>query len=164
MLGYLRSRFPGTGFTVTHSEYGTIPLGFAPARTSGPRHVLIGARRGLVKPSAGYGVVRIAEDCERLARLWEEKRPLPASRWAQQPWRMFDAGFLRLAAADPRLPMSLLGRVMTTIPLVRSVGSVRSCGPRPRSCSAGGVSLRRRRRGAGRRRGPGAWSGRRASS
>ena len=121
LLGYLRARYPGTEFTVTHSEYGVIPLGFAPARTAGPGHVLIGAKRGLVKPSAGYGVVRIFEDCERLARLFEGGRPLPTSRRASQPWRAFDAGFLRLAAGDPRLPMALLGRVMTAVPLARSL-------------------------------------------
>jgi lycopene beta-cyclase len=124
LLGYLRSRHPGVGFSVGHAEYGTIPLGFAPARTSGPRHVLIGAKRGLVKPSAGYGVVRIAEDCERLARLWERGLPLPPSRRAPQPWRALDAGFLRLAAEDPRLPMALLGRVMGAIPLAQSLGFI----------------------------------------
>jgi lycopene beta-cyclase len=69
LLDYLQSRYPEANFSVTQSEYGTIPLGFAPSRTPGPRHVLIGAKRGLVKPSAGYGAVRIAEDCGRLAHL-----------------------------------------------------------------------------------------------
>ena len=124
LLGYLKERHPGAGFSVGHAEYGTIPLGFAPARTSGPRHVLIGAKRGLVKPSAGYGVVRIAEDCGRLARLWERGLPLPPSRRAPQPWRLLDGGFLRLAAEDPRLPMALLGRVMGAIPLAQSLGFI----------------------------------------
>ena len=124
LLGHLRGRHPGVGFSVGHAEYGTIPLGFAPARTSGPRHVLIGAKRGLVKPSAGYGVVRIAEDCGRLARLWERGLPLPPSRRAPQPWRLLDGGFLRLAAEDPRLPMALLGRVMGSIPLAQSLGFI----------------------------------------
>ena len=69
LLGYLRSRYPGANFSIAHSEYGTILLGFSPPRTAGPHHVLIGAKRGLVKPSAGYGVVRIADDCEHLACL-----------------------------------------------------------------------------------------------
>ncbi len=124
LLGYLRARHPGAGFSVVHAEYGTIPLGFAPARTSGPRHVLIGAKRGLVKPSAGYGVVRIAEDCGRLARLWERGLPLSPSRRAPQPWRLLDGGFLRLAREDPRLPMALLGRVMGAIPLAQSLGFI----------------------------------------
>lgn len=124
LLGYLMSRYPGASFSVGHSEYDTIPLGFAPSRTAGPRHVLIGAKRGLVKPSAGYGVVRIAEDCDRLARLWEQNRPLPTTRRAPQPWRLLDTGFVRLAARDPRLPMALLGRVMTAIPLAQSLGFI----------------------------------------
>jgi lycopene beta-cyclase len=141
LLRYLRSCYPGTDFSISHSEYGTIPLGFAPARTVGPRHVLIGAKRGLVKPSAGYGVVRIAEDCERLARLWKQRRPLPPSRRSPQPWRLLDEGFVRLAAKDPQLPMALLGRVMGTIPLAQSLSfiseklRVRDLGPLMRSAS-----------------------------
>ena len=124
LLGYLRSRYPEADFSITHSEYGRIPLGFAPPRTVGPRHVLIGAKSGLVKPSAGYGVVRIARDCEYLAQLWRQGRPLPAIRRASQPWRLLDTGFARLAARDPRLPMVLLGRVMGAIPLAHSLGFV----------------------------------------
>ena len=141
LLGYLESRYPGADFYVSHSEYGTIPLGFAPPRTVGPRHVLIGAKRGLVKPSAGYGVVRIAEDCQRLASLWERRRPLPPSRRAPQPWWLLDEGFLRLAAKDPRLPMALLGRVMGAIPLAQSLSfiseelRVRQLGPVLRSAA-----------------------------
>ena len=67
LLRYLRLRHPDADFTVTHSEHGAIPLGFAPQRTAGPQHVLIGAKRGLVKPSAGYGIVRIAQESEHLA-------------------------------------------------------------------------------------------------
>lgn len=122
LLDYLRSRYPKANFSVTHSEYGTISLGFAPPRTAGPRHVLMGAKRGLVKPSAGYGVVRIAEDCGRLARLWELGRPLPVSRRTPQPWRLLDEGFVRLAAQDPRLPMKKLRSVMGTIPIAQSLG------------------------------------------
>jgi lycopene beta-cyclase len=141
LLGYLKSRYPGADFYISHSEYGTIPLGFAPPRTVGPRHVLIGAKRGLAKPRAGYGVVRIAEDCEHLARHWEQCRPLPPSRRAPQPWRLLDEGFVRLAAKDPRLPMALLSRVMGTIPLAQSLSfiseelRVRQLGPLLRSAA-----------------------------
>jgi lycopene beta-cyclase len=124
LLRYLRTRHPEARFAVTHSEYGAIPLGFAPPRTTGPRHVLIGAKRGLVKPSAGYGVVRIARESERLGRLWKQHRPLPPSRRAPVPWGLLDMGFVRLAAQDPRLPLALLRRVMRTIPLAQSLGFI----------------------------------------
>lgn len=141
LLRYLRSCYPAANFSISHSEYGTIPLGFAPPRTMGPRHILIGAKRGLVKPSAGYGVVRIAEDCERLARLWKNRRPLPPSRRPPQPWRLLDEGFVRLANKDPRLPMALLDRVMGAIPLAQSLSfiseelRIRDLGPLMRSAS-----------------------------
>jgi lycopene beta-cyclase len=80
LLRYLRSRYPGATFAVTHVEHDYIPLGFAPSQTAGPRHVLLGTKRGLVKPSAGYGVVRIAEESKRLAGLWEQGWPLPPSQ------------------------------------------------------------------------------------
>ncbi len=124
LLRHLRTKHPEAGFTVTHSEYGDIPLGFAPTRTTGPRHVLIGAKRGLVKPSAGYGVVRIASESERLGQLWRQHRRLPASRRAPFPWGLLDVGFVRLAAQDPRLPMALLGRVMRAIPLAQPLAFI----------------------------------------
>jgi lycopene beta-cyclase len=124
LLRYLRTRHPDAGFTVTHSEYGAIPLGFAPPRTAGPRHILIGAKRGLVKPSAGYGVVRIAQESERLGRLWRQHRPLPPSRRAPWPWGLLDMGFVQLAAQDPRLPLALLSHVMRAIPLAQSLGFI----------------------------------------
>jgi lycopene beta-cyclase len=92
LLRYLRTRHPDAGFTVTHSEYGAIPLRFAPPRTAGQRHVLIGAKRGLVKPSAGYGVVRLAQESERLGRLWRQHLPLPPSRRTPWPWGLLDMG------------------------------------------------------------------------
>ncbi|WP_049761431.1 lycopene cyclase family protein [Rubrobacter xylanophilus] len=121
LLQYLRERHPGAGFTVTHTEGCSIPLGFAPAKTSGPRHVLLGTKRGLVKPSAGYGIVRIAEESRHLARLWREGISPPPTRRPSWRWRLLDRGFLQLAAHDPRLPLALLRRVMGAVPLVQSL-------------------------------------------
>jgi len=121
LLRHLRARHPGAGFTVTHAESGCIPLGFASPRTSGPRHILLGTKRGLIKPSAGYGVVRIAAESEHLARLWRENRPLPPSRRSAWWWRFLDTGFLRLAARVPLLPLALLQRVMGAVPLAQSL-------------------------------------------
>jgi lycopene beta-cyclase len=121
LLGYLRSRYPGTPFAVTHAEHGHIPLGFAPSQTAGPRHVLLGTKRGLVKPSAGYGVVRMAEESERLAGLWKQGQPLPPSQRSSLRWRLLDVGFLQLAAHDPRRPLALLRNVMHAVPLVQSL-------------------------------------------
>jgi lycopene beta-cyclase len=121
LLRYLRTSYPGAGFTVSHAESGSIPLGFAPRRTAGPRHVLLGTKRGLVKPSAGYGIVRIAEESKRLASLWRDNLPVSPSRQSAWWWRFLDTGFLRLAAHDPRLPLALLQRVMGAVPLAQSL-------------------------------------------
>jgi lycopene beta-cyclase len=124
LLRYLRTRHPEAYFTVTHSEYGAITLGFAPRWTTGPRHILIGTKRGLIKPSAGYGIVRIARESERLGWLWKQHRSLPPTRRTPLPWRTLDAGFVRLAAQDPRLPLALLSRVMGAIPLAQSLNFI----------------------------------------
>ncbi len=121
LLRYLRTRYPDVRFTVSHAEFGCIPLGFAPRKTAGPRHILLGTKRGLIKPSAGYGIVRIAEESKFLARLWREGRPLPPSRRSALRWRLLDTGFLQLAAHDPRLPLDLLRRVMGAMPLAQSL-------------------------------------------
>jgi lycopene beta-cyclase len=109
---------------VTHTEWGAIPLGFAPTETAGPRHILLGAKRGLIKPSAGYGIVRIAKESEHLARLWRENLPLPPSWRTSRRWRLLDKGFLRLAARDPRLPMTLVRDVMRSVPLAASLSFI----------------------------------------
>jgi lycopene beta-cyclase len=121
LLRYLQTSYPGAGFTVSHAESGSIPLGFAPRKTAGPRHVLLGTKRGLVKPSAGYGIVRIAEESKHLARLWHDNLPLPPSRQGAWWWRFLDTGFLQLAAHDTRLPLALLERVMGAVPLTQSL-------------------------------------------
>jgi len=121
LLRYLRARYPGVRFAVSHAESGLIPLGFAPRRTAGPGHVLLGTKRGLIKPSAGYGVVGIAAESAYLASLWREGRPLPPTRRGSRRWRFLDAGFLQLAARDPRLPLALLRRVMGAVPLAQSL-------------------------------------------
>ena len=121
LLRYLQARYPEAGFQVTHAESGVIPLGFSPPMTTGPQHILLGTKRGLVKPSAGYGIVRIAEESKHLARLWRENRPLPPSQRSPWQWRLLDKGFLQLAARDPRLPLELLHRVMGAIPLAQSL-------------------------------------------
>jgi lycopene beta-cyclase len=148
LLRYLGARHPTARFTVGHAEFGTILLGFAPPRTAGPRHVLLGSKRGLVKPSAGYGVARIAEESERLGRLWRGHWSLPPSRQGAWQWRMLDMGFLQLAARDPRLPLELLHRVMGAIPLAQSLRFIdeelplRQLGPLLRSASP--IVLRKR--------------------
>jgi lycopene beta-cyclase len=121
LLRYLQSRYPPATFAVTHAEHGHIPLGFAPSQTAGPRHVLLGTKRGLVKPSAGYGVVRMALESKRLAGLWKQGRPLPPSQRSSPRWRFLDLGFLQLAAQDPRRPLALLRNVMHAVPLVQSL-------------------------------------------
>ncbi len=121
LLRYLRTRYPGAAFDITHVEHGHIPLGFAPSQTAGPGHVLLGTKRGVVKPSAGYGVVRIAEESKRLAGLWKQGRPLPPSQRSSLRWRLPDTGFLQLAARDPRRPLALLRNVMHAVPLVQSL-------------------------------------------
>lgn len=121
LLRYLRARHPGVGFSVTHTKSGSIPLGFAPRRTTGPRHILLGTKRGLIKPSAGYGIDRIAHETRHLARLRREGQPLPASRRSALRWQFLDMGFLQLAARDPHLPLALLHRVMGAIPLSQSL-------------------------------------------
>ena len=121
LLRYLRTRYQDMDFTVTHTEHGSIPLGFAPMETTGPGHILLGTKRGFVKPSAGYGIVRMAEESRRLASLWREDRPLPQSWRGAWRWRFLDEGFLQLAAHDARLPLKLLRRVMGLMPLARSL-------------------------------------------
>lgn len=121
LLRYLRARYPGVDLRADHVEFGSIPLGFAPSRTAGPQHVLIGTKRGLIKPSAGYGVIRIARESEHLARLWREDRPPSPGRRSAWRRRLLDMGFLQLAAQDPRRPLALLHNVMHAVPLVQSL-------------------------------------------
>ena len=83
--------------------------------------MLLGTKRGLVKPSAGYGVVRIALESKRLAGLWKQGLPLPPSQRSSLRWLLLDLGFLQLAANDPRRPLALVRNVMHAVPLIQSL-------------------------------------------
>ena len=61
---------------VEHHDAGARSIG---QRFKGRHALSIEDRDGLVKPSAGYGVVRIVRESERLGRLWKQHRPLPPS-------------------------------------------------------------------------------------
>ena len=69
-------------------------------------------------------MIRIARESERLGRMWRQHRRLPPNRRFSLPWGLLDAGFVRLAAQDPRLPLALLSRVMRPIPLAQSLGFI----------------------------------------
>lgn len=107
---YLSQQYPVASFAVSHREHGAIPLGFpAPAsRTAGPRHILLGTKRGLVKPSGGYGIARIERESERLAKLWRQNKPLPPSRPLRQPWALIDRTFLQLVNERPEQALRLM--------------------------------------------------------
>ena len=119
MTGYVARRFGATDIAVTHREHGVIPLGFAPAAsaTAGPRHILLGTKRGLVKPSAGYGILRIEQESQRLAGAWRCGKPLPASQRYHQPWQLLDRTFLQLINGDPASAQSLMRQSMQLLGL-----------------------------------------------
>lgn len=122
LLAYLGRRTDTTAagttrLRITHQEHGVIPLGLAPETTSGPRHILLGAKRGLIKPSAGYGILRIERESARLAALWGQGRELPVRRPHRQPWHMMDQAFLRIACSDPGAAQSLMRQCMEQLSL-----------------------------------------------
>ena len=121
LLGYLDRRHPGMPFTVTHEEHGEIPLGFPARRTAGPHHVLLGTKRGLVKPSAGYGVVRIA----RRVSTWRGGGPATAG-CPRRVGRRGGGGWSTNSSSaslrrDPDGPLMLLSRTLRSVPLVQAL-------------------------------------------
>jgi len=121
LIIYLEQRFGGIGITVKHQEHGVIPLGFAPAETSGPRHILLGTKRGLVKPSAGYGILAIERESHTLANLWRRGKPLPAVRHYRQPWQLMDRTFLQLVTGDPATAQALMRTSMEQLSLAEAL-------------------------------------------
>lgn len=117
LLAYLRNRYSGARITVTHREHGVIPLGFAPSVSLGQRHILLGTKRGLVKPSAGYGILSIESSASQLAKLWSSHLPLPPTRQYRQPWRFMDSTFLRMLNDNPAAAQSLMQASMDRLSL-----------------------------------------------
>lgn len=84
----LVQKLEGRSCTVTGEQFGVIPLLMNRKRKSGSNVLRIGLNGGMVKPSTGYGLMRIWRDSQNIARSLEksghpfELPPDPAlSRW-----------------------------------------------------------------------------------
>lgn len=120
LLNHLCKKWPDVSFKVLHSEYGKVPLGFAPAETLGSRHILLGTKRGSVKPSAGFGIMRILHDSERLSADFIAGRPLEPTSNSGYPWKVMDATFLKLLEHKPAASWRLLTKSMQKLPIRKS--------------------------------------------
>lgn len=102
LLEYLARNYPEAKFTITHEQLGMIPLGFAPTKTTGPRHILIGQKRGLVKVSAGYGIMSILRESRKIASdLALGKTPLPV-RNRDKRYEIMDKYYMKLVENNPK--------------------------------------------------------------
>jgi lycopene beta-cyclase len=101
LLQYLVKTYPKARFRLTHEQLGMIPLGFPPPRLSGSRHILIGQKRGLVKISAGYGIMSILRESKRIAAILADgKIPKPV-RIQDRRYQIMDRYFLKLVRDNP---------------------------------------------------------------
>lgn len=121
LLQYLKMRYGNVDFTIAHHEYGVIPLGIASQPSLGPRHIFLGAKRGLVKASAGYGILAIEQSSRQLADLWRRQQPLPSNRTYHQPWEYMDKVFLEMLHKDPASAQSLMELSMRHLSLSDSL-------------------------------------------
>lgn len=117
LKSYLKNKWPGVTFSTQHSEYGVIPLGFPPSTTTGPHHILIGTKRGLVKPSAGYGIMNIWRESKELGSLWSQRHVLPPTHKQESAWKFMDKTFLKLAATNPPAAIELIESTMSKLPV-----------------------------------------------
>jgi lycopene beta-cyclase len=101
-------------------ETGTLPI--VPAhgpRRLGPRHLAIGARAGLVKPSTGFGLRRIQDDSAaivealvRVGRPWQPPAIVRRHRW-------YDALLLEVLGREPERLQSVFAALFARNPLER---------------------------------------------
>jgi lycopene beta-cyclase len=99
---YLRERGISS-YTVASEESGDLPL--ATNRFSDrlcDRHHVIGAAGGALRPSSGYGLVRIMRRSEEIAEALLRGRPVPRSREPARR-RLLDEVFLETVASSPDL-------------------------------------------------------------
>jgi len=89
-------------YRVRAHEAGSLPMSAAPWPREASPHVLrIGAAGGLLKPSTGYGITRMADDADRIVaslRAWGHPFALPRPKARE---RLADRIFLRGIARFP---------------------------------------------------------------
>ena len=110
LLTYMSEKFPNVRLQIQHQEWGVLPLGMPLKKSLGQNHILMGTKRGLVKPSAGYGIRAIEHETAMLAEDWKAKTPLPVTKKTTYPWAMTDAAFIKLLKA-PKMPNELFDKV-----------------------------------------------------
>lgn len=121
LLHYLKTTYGSHQYVVRHHEHGAIPLGFAPGSSLGAGHILLGAKRGLIKPSAGYGVRAIEHESKQIAEYLILDKEVPASRRYSHPWQFMDRTFLRLLTDNPAAARQLMSHTMQKLTLSESL-------------------------------------------
>lgn len=121
LLEHVKALWPDIAFMITHSEHGVIPLGFAPSRTLGRHHILLGTKRGAVKPSAGFGIMRILHDANLLADRFMANLPLEPTASSGYPWRLMDTTFLKLLQKKPEAGWQLMTQSLQNLPASKNL-------------------------------------------
>jgi lycopene beta-cyclase len=117
LLKYLSKSHPKAKFTIKHEKLGTIPLGFPPQKTTGPRHILIGQKRGLVKVSAGYGIMSILRESRSIVSELEKGRLPTTVRTQAKRYNIMDKYFLKLAQNKPKKADRLIRHSLQNQPI-----------------------------------------------
>jgi lycopene beta-cyclase len=102
LLNYLQKTYPKAKFAVKHEQLGIIPLGLSPKETTGLRHILIGQKRGLVKISAGYGLMSILRESKRIAKVLADGGIPSTVRISNKRYDVMDKYFLKLVQGNPK--------------------------------------------------------------
>lgn len=99
---YLRQFLSLDTYTVTHEEFGVIPMTDRPFPTQRSEHVInLGTAGGMTKPSTGYTFRRIQEDSQQLvgALLRTGKPHRHPAVWKQR-FRLYDGTLLRVMSEN----------------------------------------------------------------
>lgn len=115
---YLRDYLNITEYTVTHEEFGIIPMTDAPFSKGMSEQVInIGTAGGATKASTGYTFSFIQRQCAAIAQnLVRGKMPLTGSKSLVDKFAFYDSVFLRVLAEKKQEPWEVFHAMFSKLP------------------------------------------------
>lgn len=114
---YIQDYLNISNYTITHEEFGIIPMTDAPFDKGSKKLVNIGTAGGATKASTGYTFSFIQKQCAKIAgNLSNGKHPLFQSSKKLDKYRFYDSIFLRVLS-EKRIPaVSVFNAMFSKLP------------------------------------------------
>lgn len=100
---------------IMRKEFGVLPMGLPPTQQSPDGIYFAGTGGGALRPSSGYGFLRIQKWATHFARSLIEKKPPPHNNEIRGPLKYMDKLFLQVLLRDPSCAPEIFNTLFTSV-------------------------------------------------